>query len=120
MMDKDYLTIARQLMPQINTISEMYSMAEKQGMFDYDGEFTIVGSTASTIKALNERRSRFYNDSFDDDEDKESDYIRFLENELKNLLLDIYHVHKNEFDEFANDASQLVTDDIISSMMKSV
>ncbi len=118
-MSKECIAIDCEIKLYANTISKMYSVAEEQGMYDY-GELSIVGSAASTLEALNKYRSIFHENGRIKDEDKESDYIRFLESEIKNLLLDIYHIHKDEFDEFANDASQVVTDDIISSMMKSV
>lgn len=121
-MNRDYLKTACELMPHIDTLSKMYSKAKKEELNFYDDddeELSIVGSVASTIEAIDRYKGESYNNNDLLNESKKSRYISFLENELRNLLLDIYHVHKNEFDEFANDASQLVTDDIISSMMMS-
>jgi hypothetical protein len=113
----EHQAIARKIMPYVNALSEKYGQASKLRVFDDDD--TLFGAATSALKAFNRNKSRFYSDDYlvDDDEDKAECYIRSLEDELTSLLLVIYHVHKSEFDEFVDFASNLETDDIISSMM---
>ena len=113
----EHQAIARKLMPYVNALNTKYSQVREAGMFADDD--TLFGAASSAVKAFNKYKSRFYNDDYlvADDEDKTECYIRSLEDELTHLLLVIYHVHKIEFDEFADFASNLETEDIISSMM---
>ena len=113
-MNNEHQIIARKFMPLIITLSEMY----KQELYDDDLE--IMGSILSIVKEFKKRKNRFYNDDcLIDDEDKECDYIQYLERELTNLLLIVYHVHKSEFDDFVHSSIALETDDIITSIMAS-
>lgn len=114
----DHQMIARKIMPYVNTLSEKYSQLQKIGMYD-DDDLAVVGSIAAALKEFTKRRIGFYTGDYsgDDEEDDECDYVRYLEKELTNLMLLVYHVHKSEFDEFVDSASNLETDDIISSVM---